>query len=74
MEGKKYIKLEPYVGEDAIYYPVRPYAEEGSPIADYRVVLTRELFVGAYNKWIKNATAGPSEMPEVFTATTAVKE
>ena len=65
MEDKKYIKLKPYVGEDAIYYPVRPYADKDSPIADYREVITKDLFVEAYNKWIKNATAQPSGIADL---------
>lgn len=57
---KMHIKQEPYVGEDAIYIPAVPYVEEGTATI-YKPLITRELFVEAYNKWIKNATAGTSK-------------
>ena len=47
-----YIKQEPYVGEDGIYVPCEEYVEEGCTSA-YRCVLTKETFIEAYNKWIK---------------------
>lgn len=48
-----YIKQNPYVGEDGIYFPCEEYVEEGS-MSDYKCVLTKEMFVEAYNKWIKS--------------------
>ena len=48
---KTYIKQEPYVGEDGIYVPLNPYVEEGLASA-YKMLLSKELFVEAYNKWI----------------------
>jgi hypothetical protein len=50
-EQTSYIKQEPYVGDDAIYWPVEEYALEGCA-SYYRPVLTKELFIEAYNKWI----------------------
>lgn len=47
-----YIKQEPYVGEDGIYIPVNEYVPEGLASA-YKCLLTKELFVEAYNKWIR---------------------
>ncbi len=47
----KYIKQEPYVGDDCIYWPVDEYVLEGRA-GHYRPVLTKELFIEAYNKWI----------------------
>lgn len=47
-----YIEQEPYVGEDGIYIPVNKYEPEGCTGA-YKCVLTKELFVEAYNKWIR---------------------
>lgn len=46
-----YVKQEPYVGENGIYMPEQPYALEGT--GTYRMVLSKEMFVEAYNKWIK---------------------
>ena len=47
----EYIKQEPYVGDDAIYWPVEEYVREDCA-SYYRPVLTKELFIEAYNKWI----------------------
>ena len=48
----KYVKQHPYVGDDGIYTPVHEYALEGTESV-YRLVMTKEMFVEAYNKWIK---------------------
>lgn len=49
----KYVKQEPYIGEDGIYFPCKEYVYEGCA-STYRCVLTKEMFVEAYNKWIKD--------------------
>lgn len=46
-----YVKQEPYVSENGIYMPEQPYALEGT--GSYRMVISREMFVEAYNKYIK---------------------
>lgn len=46
-----YVKQHPYIDEDGIYMPREEYAPEG--ISMYHLVLTKEMFVEAYNKWIK---------------------
>ena len=53
MSGR-YIRQKPYVGNDGIYIPVNEYVPEGTE-SMYTCVMTREMFVEAYNKWIKNA-------------------
>lgn len=50
--SKVYIKQEPYVGDDAIYIPCEAYVPEGCA-SNYKAIITKELFVEAYNKWIK---------------------
>ena len=50
----KYVELKPFIDEDGIYMPVEPYGPEGMGV--YRQVISKELFVEAYNKWIKEAT------------------
>lgn len=47
-----WVKQCPYVGEDGIYIPVREYALDGCE-STYRLVISKEMFVEAYNKWIK---------------------
>ena len=49
---KKYIKQEPYVGDDGIYIPCNDYVQEGFGSA-YKMLISKELFVEAYNEWIK---------------------
>lgn len=48
-----YIKQNPYVGEDGIYVPLEPYVQEGCS-SNHKCIMTKEMFVEAYNKWIKN--------------------
>lgn len=45
-----YVKQHPFVDDTGIYMPVEEYAPEG--IGMYRLVLSKEMFVEAYNKWI----------------------
>ena len=49
---EKYIQQHPYVGDDGIYTPVESYVPEGCAGA-YKLIMTKEMFVEAYNKWIK---------------------
>ena len=51
MSGR-YIRQEPYVDNNGIYVPDKEYVPEGC-VSAYRCVMTREMFVEAYNKWIK---------------------
>ena len=51
MSGR-YIRQKPYVDEDGIYVPVNEYVPEGCD-GVYKCVMTKEMFVEAYNKWIK---------------------
>lgn len=39
--------VEPYVGDDGIYVP------DNYDFRCYRMLISKELFVEAYNKWIK---------------------
>ena len=50
-----YTKNLPYVDEDAIYVPCEPITPNGIS-SNYKVLLTKELFIEAYNKWIKETT------------------
>lgn len=48
-----YVKLYPYVNEDGIWFPCEEYGVSGVPHA-YKCLITKDLFVEAYEKWIKN--------------------
>lgn len=49
---KKYVKQFPFVDDEGIYVPISEYAPEGCA-SNYRCVMTKDMFVEAYNKWIK---------------------
>ena len=44
-------RAEPYVAEDGIYMPVHEYLYEGVP-AEYKLILTKELFQEAFKEYI----------------------
>ena len=46
------IKQEPYVDDHGIYVPIHEYVPEGTESA-YQCIMTKEMFVEAYNKWVK---------------------
>ena len=48
-----YIKQEPYIDENGIHIPLEPYVPQGC-ISVYQCIMTKEMFIEAYNKWIKN--------------------
>jgi hypothetical protein len=50
--GGCYIRQEPYIDEDGIYVPDKEYIPKGS-VGTYHCVMTKEMFIEAYNKWVK---------------------
>ena len=46
-----YIKQHPYVNDEGIWIPCEEYVMEGCS-STYRCLITKELFVEAFNKWI----------------------
>ena len=48
---KGYTEHFPYVGDDAIYVPCEPITKN-EVTSYYKPLITKELFVEAYNKWI----------------------
>ena len=50
----EWVKQEPYVDETGIWVPLSPYVEEGT-CSNYKMLISKELFVEAYTKWIKGA-------------------
>ena len=51
-KSTKYVKQEPYVDDNGIWAPYEEYVREGCA-SDYKLVMSKEIFVEAYNKWIK---------------------
>ena len=46
------VKQEPRVDDKGIWFPVHEYVPEGM-VSNYRLVISKEMFIEAYNKWIK---------------------
>lgn len=46
------VPQEPYVNDSGIWVPLNPYVEEGN-VSTYKMIISKELFIEAYNKWIK---------------------
>lgn len=51
---KGYTENLPYVGDDAIYVPAQPITPNGTASC-YKALITKELFVEAHNKWIRES-------------------
>lgn len=51
--GEYVVKQEPYIDDDGIYIPMEEYVPEGC-ISAYKCIMTKEMFIEAYNKWIKD--------------------
>ena len=53
-----YRKNVPYMDEDGIYVPVHEYTEDGV-CSNFRQIISKELFVEAFNKWISTCNEEP---------------
>lgn len=51
-----YVQQLPYVGDDGIYVPIDEYVLEGYKVT-YRMIMSKEMFIEAYSKWIKGEEA-----------------
>ena len=47
-----YTRQEPYIDDYGIYVPEETYVPQGTR-GSYKCIITKELFVEAYNKWIE---------------------
>ena len=48
----EYVEQLPYVDEDGIYIPECRMVPKGTASC-YRMIISKEMFIEAYNKWIK---------------------
>lgn len=46
------VKQEPRIDDKGIWVPVHEYVPENM-VSAYRLVISKEMFIEAYNKWIK---------------------
>lgn len=52
MELKDYIKTKPMIDDTGIWMPIESFVPaDCAPV--YKLVMPREMFVEAYNRWIK---------------------
>jgi hypothetical protein len=51
------VKQESKINDEGIWMPWEEYVPEGCA-SNYRLLISKEMFVEAYNKWIKNCTGG----------------
>lgn len=49
-----YVRQDPYIDDYGIYVPEKEYVPEGTE-SFYKCIMTKEMFIEAYNKWIKGA-------------------
>lgn len=49
-----YVKQYPYIDDNGIWMPIGDYAPQG--VSNHRLVMPKEMFVEAYNKWINKKT------------------
>lgn len=49
-----YVKQEPYVDDYGIHVPEKEYVPQGTESV-YKCIMTKEMFIEAYNKWIKKS-------------------
>lgn len=47
-----YVKQEPRIDDKGIWAPIEEYVPENMA-SNYRIVISKEMFIEAYNKWIK---------------------
>lgn len=52
LKQEVYMKQYLYVDDTGIYAPCEEYAQEGTA-SNYKLVISKEMFIEAYNKWIK---------------------
>lgn len=55
IDSNEYVKLEPVVGDEGIWVPEPKYQIKDKPHS-YKCIMTREMFIEAYNKYIRDAT------------------
>lgn len=47
-----YTRQEPYIDDYGIYVPNETYVPQGTR-GSYKCIMTKELFIEAYNRWIR---------------------
>ena len=50
--SREYVLNSSYINDDGIWVPCEAYSLKGTASA-YKMLISKELFIDAYNKWIK---------------------
>ena len=50
----EYVRHDPYVSDDGIHVPSQYYVEKGFD-PKYKLLMSKDVFIDAYNRWIKGA-------------------
>lgn len=48
----EFVKQEPFIDDEGIWMPLEAYVPKGCA-SNYQLVISKEMFIEAYNKWIK---------------------
>lgn len=50
--SREYVLNFPYIDDDGIWVPCNSYTLKGTASA-YKMLISKDLFIEAYNKWVK---------------------
>lgn len=51
-KSREYVKNSPLINDTGIWVPCEDYSPKGTA-SNYRMLISKEMFIDAYNKWIK---------------------
>lgn len=53
--SREYVLNTPYINDDGIWVPCDSYTPKGTT-SSYKMLISKDLFIEAYNKWIRGKT------------------
>ena len=53
--GREYVQNTPYIDDKGIWVPCHAYTPKGTA-SSYKMLISKNLFIEAYNKWIRGKT------------------
>ena len=53
--SREYVQNTPYIDDEGIWVPCHTYTLRGTA-SSYKMLISKELFIEAYNKWIRGKT------------------
>lgn len=64
-EGETWYPNHPYVDDKGIWNPLSPYSRYGT-CSEYKMIISKEMFIEAYNKYIRDDTSSDSNKKAVY--------